>query len=261
MKIQSRKIFTLFTLKLFHFFHLLTSFHKYSNVIFMLATQLKKLKEETDLETLAKLAIEAAVSSNWKQAEKINKKIISLDESDVEALNRLARAQVCEGNLKRAEKTYNKVLELDPYNIIAKKNLEKLTKIPKNGGNSNGNGHLNGEGSVGASFSNYFLYEPGKTKIIQLLNLAPPATIASLNCGEKLEMTLKKHSVCIVNSEGTYLGALPDDLSHKLISFIGGGNKYEVYVKYSTSKKLTVFIREVERSTKFENQPSFQTNS
>ena len=74
-------------------------------------------------------------------------------------------------------------------------------------------------------------------------------------------MTLKKHSVCIANEQGIYLGALPDDLSHKLITFISGGNKYDVYVKFSTSKKLTVFIRETERSTKFENQPSFHTNS
>ena len=246
---------------LFHFFHSLTSFHKSSNVVFMLASQSKNLKEETNLETLTKLAIEAAVSSDWKQAEKINKKIISLDENDVEALNRLARAEVCEGNIKKAEKTYKKVVELDPYNIIAKKNLEKLTKIPKNNGYSNGNSYASNNGSTDGSFSNYFLYEPGKTKIIQRLNLAPTSTIAGLNCGQKLTMTLKKHSVCIANEQGIYLGALPDDLSHKLITFISGGNKYDVYVKFSTSKKLTVFIRETERSTKFENQPSFHTNS
>ena len=245
---------------LFHFFHSLTSFHKYSNVVFMLASQSKNLKEETDLETLTKLAIEAAVSSDWKQAEKINKKIISLDQNDVGALNRLARAQVCEGNIKKAEKTYKSAIGLDPYNIIAKKNLEKLTKIPKNNGHLIPNSYASHNGSTG-SFSNYFLYEPGKTKIIPLLNLAPPSTIAGLNCGQKLTMTLKKHSVCIANSEGTYLGALPDDLSHKLITFISGGNKYDVYVKFSTSKKLTVFIREIERSSKFENQPSFLTNS
>ena len=85
----------------------------------MLASQSKSLKEETDLETLTKLAIQAAVSSDWKQAEKINKKIISLDQNDVEALNRLARAQVCEGNIKKAEKTYKSAIGLDPYNIIA----------------------------------------------------------------------------------------------------------------------------------------------
>src|SRR3989344_6993772 len=211
----------------------------------MLTTKPISLREETDLETLTKLAIDAAVISDWEQAEKINKKIVSLFQNDVTALNRLARAQICRGGIKKAEKTYKKVLELDPYNIIAKKNLEKLTKISKIDGHADGNGTLHN------NFSNYFLYEPGKTKIIQLLNLAPPAIIATLNCGEKLSMTLKKHSITITDENGTYLGALPDDLSHKLLTYINGGNKYDIYVKFATVKKLTVFIRELERSPRF----------
>lgn len=221
----------------------------------MLTAKPISAQEETDLETLTKLAIDAAVISDWEQAEKINKKIVSLSQNDVTALNRLARAQICRGGIKKAEKTYKKVLELDPYNIIAKKNLEKLTKIPKV------DGHTDGNGTSHNNFSNFFLYEPGKTKIIQLLNLAPPAVIATLNCGEKLSMTLKKHSIVITNDSGTYLGAFPDDLSHKLLSYIGGGNKYDVYVKFATVKKLAVFIREIERSPRFQHQPSFQSNS
>ena len=133
--------------------------------------------------------------------------------------------------------------------------------MPKTNGRENVNGNTNGHDFTNGSLSNYFLFEPGKTKIIQLLNLAPPSTIARLNCGEKLSMTLKKHTICVASENGTYLGALPDDLSHKLLSYINGGNKYDVYVKYSTAKKLTVFIREIERSPKFENQPSFQTSA
>ena len=52
-------------------------------------------------------------------------------------------------------------------------------------------------------------------------------------------------------------GALPDDLAHKLISYIDGGNKYETYVMCTTTKMLSIFIKEVYKSEKFVNQPSF----
>lgn len=220
-------------------------------------------KEESDTDKLALLAIEAAITSNWEKAVKINKKIVKLAETNVEALNRLGRAYICAGEMKKAEKIYKKVLEIDPYNIIAKKNAEKLSKIVDNNGYSNG--HLNGNGysnsniASAQSYSNFYLYEPGKTKIIQLLNLAPPSTVACLSSGEKLSMNLKKHGITVTSEDGTYLGALPDDLAHKLLSYINGGNKYEVYVKFATSKNLTIFIKEIQRSTRFENQPSFQS--
>lgn len=210
-------------------------------------------EKNPDVELLAQLAIDAAVNSNWQEAVKINEKILKISENDVEALNRLARAQTCAGLHEKAQKTYKKALELDPYNIIAKKNFEKLTKLsgndyPKTNGQTNG--HFN--------LSSVFLYEPGKTKMINLLNLASPSVLAALNCGQKLEIMPKKHSVVISDESGNYLGALPDDISHKLLFFIDGGNKYDAFVKYSTTKSLTIFIKEIERSQKFAGQPSFQ---
>jgi len=74
-------------------------------------------------------------------------------------------------------------------------------------------------------------------------------------------MNLKRHGIGIATNDGQYLGALPDDLAHRLLTYISGGNKYSVFVKYATTKNLTVFIKEIERSTKFVNQPSFQTIS
>src|SRR3990167_3562734 len=183
-----------------HFFHSLTTFHKYSNVDSMLTRLPKRTQEEIDIEKLTQLAIEAATKADWHQAAKINKKIINITGNNTEALNRLARAQVCAGEIKKAERTYKKVLTIDPYNIITKKNLEKIVKITdtngKNGLSTNGNGHDHASGTNGNSSSqNYynFLYEPGKTKIINLLNLAQPSELAVLNCGQKLVINPKKH--------------------------------------------------------------------
>ena len=213
------------------------------------------IDNQRNLELLTKLAIEAALSSDWNEATKINQKILTLEEGNIEALNRLAKALMCAGRIDKAQKTYKKVLDLDEYNIIARKNMEKISKLAKNtnGDTKKTNGNINP--------STIFLFEPGKTKTINLLNLASPAVLAALNCGDKLEIITKKHSITLSTPEGVYTGALPDDVAFKMLTLITGGNKYEAYVKSATTKSLTTFIREVERAEKYANQPSFQESS
>lgn len=202
-------------------------------------------QQEPDL--LIQYAVEAALNSDWTEAVKINKHILESVQVDTEALNRLAHAYTGLGKNEKAKSIFKKVLEIDPYNLIAHKNLEKLSKT---------NGQIN-DHSQQVSGAGIFLYEPGVTKIISLLNVAPPAVLATLNSADKVEIVAKNHSVSMVTQAGTYLGALPDDLAHRLITLIGGGNRYETYIKSATPKSLTVFIREVHRSEKFTNQPSF----
>ena len=205
-----------------------------------------------DKETLAQLAIKVALCANWNEAIRINKKILQIASSEVDALNRLAYAYTCLGEKVKAQKIYKQILQIDPYNIIARKNLEKVTKQ---------NGHSNSNSPrESTNLSNIFLFEPGKTKIVNLINLAPPAVLCSFNFGDQMFLKLKKHAVTVMASDGMYLGALPDDLAHKLLTYIAGGNKYETYIKCVSSKTLTVFIREAYRSAKFFNQPSFLEN-
>lgn len=207
-----------------------------------------------NVEILSRLATQAALSCNWEEAAKINEKILHLQPNHIEALNRLARAQLCLGSIEKAQKTYKKVLTLDPYNVIAMKNFEKLEK-------SDGNQTLTKPKNIVSDFANLFISEPGKTKVINLLNLAQPSVLANISYGEKLIMNAKSHSITIATTDGIYLGALPDDLAHRLISFLNGGNKYDAYVKAISPKMLTVFIKETSRSEKFINQPSFQNTT
>lgn len=209
----------------------------------------------TDSEILAQLAAQAALYSNWDEAILINERILKANRENVEALNRLARAMVCIGQLPKAQKLYKKVLDIDPYNIIARKNFDKISKSEP------GQVRANGQKApiIVSNLSSLFVSEPGKTKVINLLNLAPSNILAVLNFGEQLSLKAKNHSVAVTTCDGIYLGALPDDLAHKLIAFISGGNKYEAYIKAVSPKSLTVFIREVFRSQRFTNQPSFQS--
>ncbi len=50
---------------------------------------------------------------------------------------------------------------------------------------------------------------------------------------------------------------LPDDIGKRLIKFLSGGNCYEAYIKTANRGKLSIFIRETKRSTRFKNLPSF----
>ena len=223
-------------------------------------SNLASLKAADNVESLAQAAIAAALSQNWQQAAKINEKIILLDSENVEALNRLARAQACLGHRKLAEKTYKKVLEIDPYNIIALKNMEKLTKANGGGLTLTLDPSL-AQNQGNTNLSRVFLDEPGKTKLVSLLNLAPPSTLAALSCGDQLILKCKNHAISVSSNGGTYLGAFPDDLAHRLLGFISGGNQYEAYVKSSSTKNLTIIVRETLRSEKFGNQPSFASRA
>jgi len=96
-----------------------------------------------DIQQLTQQAIYAAMSLNWENAIKINKKILKHSKTDIEALNRLAKAKICSGNMSEAQKIYKKVLTLDKFNIIARKNLNKISKSPNS--SPNGKNHTNGQ--------------------------------------------------------------------------------------------------------------------
>lgn len=199
---------------------------------------------------LEQKAINAALSGDWRQAVKLNQQILKQVPNNVEALNRLARAYLELGETALAKKTYRTVLSLDRFNPIALKNLGKIPK-----------GKV-GKKQVGEKDSfvldpDIFLEEPGKTKTVSLINLADKKTLSQLALGEALTLAPKARSISIADSKGVYLGRIPDDLSHRLLGFVKGGNRYQVFVKSVTSSELKVFIKEVFRSRKFANQPSF----
>lgn len=193
-------------------------------------------------------AINAALTNNWQEAIKANLAILSENPKDIEALNRLARAYKEAGQLRQAQKTYRKVLTLDRFNPIAQKNLKLLETLPKSFKKRDTNFN---------SCQPQFLEEPGKTKVVNLVNLAPASIILRVSSGTPVNLLIKRHTLNVVDGEGTYLAVLPDDISAKLIKFIKGGNRYEAFVKTVAKNSLSVFIREVYRAAKFKNQPTF----
>lgn len=193
-------------------------------------------------------AIACALKQDWQNAIRINTTLLKEDKGNIDAHNRLGFAYLKTGQIVLAKKTFQKVLNIDPYNQIALKNLKKLGTVKLKDLQENGGNHIS---------PIMFLEEPGRTKIVTCINVAPTNILSTLSCGQEVYLRAKKYCVEIRTTNNTYLGALPDDLSFKLIKFLAGGNEYQAIVKMAAKNTLIVFLRETNRGKKFSNQPSF----
>lgn len=198
---------------------------------------------------LHEAAIEAALKQDWKRAIDINQQILNVDPANIDALNRLGFAYLKTGKLDDAKRAFKLVIKYDPYNKIAAKNIQRLED-------------LSGECSDGTDFPETisplsFLEDPGKTKITQCVHAAPQKILSTLHCGQEVFLKAKNHGIEIRDSRQRYLGALPDDISFRLIKMIQANNNYKAYVKNVDKNSLTILVREVSRGKRFQNQPSF----
>lgn len=202
---------------------------------------------------LTQKAIQAALSNDWETAIKLNQEVLETQKDDVEALNRLARALFENGNLKKATLTYKKVLRLDPYNPIASKNLGRLstlegTSLKQNNTPSNLSPDL-------------FLEEPGRTKIIKVVDLTSNKSLAALRVGGQLKLS-SFHNDVKVAFDGKNLGKLEEELGPKIANALRSGSKFSAVVKSIQVKEsvkdslLSLFVKETLHSPKLP-QPFF----
>jgi hypothetical protein len=191
---------------------------------------------------LQQQAIEAAKREDWAKAAELNEALLTHNPADLGAMNRLGIAKVQLGDLKAATEQFATVLTIDKSNTIAKKHLAKLksNQVPSS-----------------PSFSQiYFIEEPGKTKIAQLHRLAGKTVLEGLRIGQACELKVKNRFVS-VESNGTYVGALPEDLSFRLTKLMKSGNEYACYVHSLTQNSCDVYIQEIKRSSENEFVHSF----
>lgn len=206
-----------------------------------------------EINSLSRQAIEAALNCNWVLAASLNQKIIELKPEDIPSLNRLAKALSEQGKYSEAKKIYSQVLKLDPYNPIAFKNSKRIASFKEDKAPQE-----NGIHKLSASV---FLQEPGVTKIVNLIKVAEPNKLSTLSTGMEVNIVSKSRGVVINDGNNSYLGVLPDDIAHQMLKLIEGGNKYQAIIKSVKNNGLTILIREVFRSKKFRNQPSFLEES
>lgn len=193
-------------------------------------------------------AIQTALTGDWANAITLNNSILEENPGDIDTLNRLAFAHSSMGNVKEAKAIYQQVLQLDTQNPIALRNLKRLA------GNSS---TISAKAINTSHISSLFIEEPGKTKVIELLNVADKKVISPLRSGEEMTLSIKRMKVFVLDEQKQFIGMLPDDIGRRLILFMNGGNEYEAYIKSVDNNKVIIFAREIKRISKFKDQPSF----
>lgn len=200
-------------------------------------------------------AIQTALTGNWNKAITLNQELLKENPQDIETLNRIALAYTALGNPKEAKRFYQEVLQIDNQNPIALKNLKRLAEARKNHAERGP-----GVPVLAGDINTMFLEETGKTKVIELINVAQPELVAHLMTGELLTLQVKRLKIFVLDGKKQYIGMLPDDIGKRLLKFLKGGNTYQTCVKSLHNHKINVFIKETKRMNRFKNQPSFATS-
>ncbi len=193
-------------------------------------------------------AIKCALNNNWTEAIQVNQAILEENPKDIDALNRLGYSYLKYHDYKKSKEIFETVVSLDKTNPIAIKNLKKIQAL--SGNNVGENKNIN-------NIDGLFIQETGKTKAIELRNLADKKILLLLETADEVNLVIKRSKVFVQKPDKTYIGMLPDDIGMRLISLINGGNEYHAFVMSADDKKVTIFVREVKKSKKFANQPSF----
>lgn len=195
-------------------------------------------------------AIKSALENRWDDAIDLNLQIIAEIPKDIDSLNRLAYAYMQSGKFDEAKTTYGQIIDLDKTNPIATKNLRKLSTLStQKNGKSILNHHIH--------MDNVFIQEAGKTKTVELSNIADKKTLMTLQHGDDVTLAIKRSKIFVQSADKTFIGMLPDSIGIRLIAFMKGGNEYQACIQSVGDKSITIFIKEVKRAKKYTDQSSF----
>lgn len=194
-------------------------------------------------------AIKFALENKWEEAYEENLKLLAENPNDIDTINRTAYASLKLGKYKQAKDYYQQVVDLDKTNPIAIKNLKRLETISK--------GNFKKTNVSISNMTDIFIEEAGKTKTVDLKNIADKKTLSLLEPGEPVILVVKRLKIFVQMMDKTFIGMLPDNIGMRMITFMNGGNEYTACVKGVGENSVSIFIRETKKATKFKNQPSF----
>lgn len=208
------------------------------------------MSNQSELDPRFQNAIEAALSGDWTRAIELNSALFDEYPEDISILNRLGHAYSEVGQVNKASATYKKVLEIDPYNPIAKRNLERLSTLRGSDLKPKGTRTLDPD---------IFLEEPGKTKTIELVDLAMPKVLIQLRVGDLVICKPSKTDVTVLSEENSRLGKLEPVWGKEVAMALSLGSTFSAVVKSIKIGKdpkdssLSIFLRETKRSKKLAN--------
>ncbi len=182
------------------------------------------------------LAVKQAQEGLWEDAVTTNKNILSMFPQESDALNRLGKAHSELGQYAEAKQAYSLTLKYNPKNIIAKKNLDRLSLIQEAPTPT----HVVAE----RIDPRLFIEETGKTGVTDLLNLAAPAVLATVGVGDRVQLQRIGHTLLVRNTAGDDIGQVEPRLANRLITFMEGGNRYAAAILAKENDQVRLIMRE-----------------
>ncbi|MBA7558748.1 MAG: tetratricopeptide repeat protein [Dehalococcoidia bacterium] len=196
----------------------------------------------------SKHAIALAMKGRWREAVAANEDIITSFPGDVDAYNRMGRAHIELGEYALAKEAYARTIELDPYNIIAQKNLQRLSYLGEGAGEEDDSDRVEPQ---------HFIEETGKAGVVGLYRLAPLAVLAKMGAGDRVYLKADGAGLNVENGRGEYVGQVEPKHGQRLIKLMEGGNRYSAAVVSINEERVTVIIREIYQAPSQAGQLSF----
>lgn len=206
------------------------------------------MSNQTDLDPRNQEAIQAALEGAWDKAVSLNTILTEDYPEDTDILNRLGKAYSELGQVNKAKASFEKVLDSDPYNPIAIKNLERLSTLRGS--------IIKPKDQANPLDLDMFIEEPGKTKTIEVRDLAMPVILINLRVGDIIKLGQSKDSVTVISADNHRLGVLDPIWGRDIAQAIELGSEFNAVVKSikvgkdQKSSFLSVFAKETKHAKK-----------
>lgn len=202
---------------------------------------------------LSREAISLALKGEWERAAEVNQLILD-SFPDVDAMNRLGKALMELARYGEAREVLDRVVNIAPYNIIAKKNLARLTHLE--------NAPLpSRQVRKGGSAPELFIEESGKSGTTLLQKVATGQVVARIAPSEPTDLLVENNTIKVYTRDNEYLGQVEPKLGRRLIKLMHGGNKYDAAIIGINNQGISIIIREIYRHRSLHDICSFPTRT
>ena len=193
-------------------------------------------------------AIQLALESRWSEALAVNRALLERHGEDEETFNRLGKALSELGQAEEALDAYQQSLRINPLNIIAQKNVRKLSALLQ--------APTRPEGMAAAIDVDLFTEEPGKSGITVLV---PPTGGVDVVVapGDVVELHVDHGQLRARTVRGIDLGDVDTKLARRLVPLMISGNRYSAAVARVDDRKIEVMIRETYQAPENARKTSF----
>jgi hypothetical protein len=193
-------------------------------------------------------AIQLALESRWVDALAVNQALIERHGADEDTHNRMGKSLTELGRLDEALEAYSAALQLNPLNLIAQKNVRKLSLLKESKETLAG-----GAQTIDVDA---FTEEPGKSGLT-VLNPPSQAVTVKVAPGDTVELEQAGSALRAKTSRGVSLGEVEAKLARRLLPLLQTGNRYKAAVARVDDGKIEIIVRETYQAPENARKSSF----